>query len=78
MPHYGLLPESFNQQYWDTFIKNAKEKRQLVKGWYDQGLSDEQVLENYTDVYWDDSVAKEQPKEAFIMTAKNIVKVLGA
>ena len=78
VPHYGLLPKSFNQQYWDTFIKNAKEKRKLVKGWYEEGLSDEEVLANYTDVYWDESVAKEQPKEAFIMNAKNIVKVLGA
>lgn len=78
VPHYGLIPERFNQEYWDTFIKNAKEKRKLVKGWYDEGLSDEEVLEKYTEVYWDDSVAKEQPKEAFIMNAKNIVKVLGA
>lgn len=75
--HYGILPKEFNDEYWDLFEHNAKEKRKLVKGWYDEGLSDEEVLEKYTEHYWDASRAKEQPREAFIINAKNIVKVLG-
>lgn len=75
--HYGILPEDYTEEYWQTFEKNAKEKRTLVKGWYDEGLSDEEVLENYTEKYWDKSKANEQPREAFIINAKNIVKVLG-
>lgn len=74
--HYGLLPQWFKDEYWNIFEQNATEKRKLVKQWYGEGLSDEEVLEKYTEVYWDKSKAK-QPKDAFMINAKNIVKVLG-
>lgn len=74
--HYGLIPDWFIDEYWETFEKNANEKRKLCKQWYGEGLSDEEVLIKYTDMYWDPYNTK-QPKEAFMINARNIVKVLG-
>lgn len=78
VPHYGLIPDDFIDDYWKIYGENAEEKRHLVQKWRKEGLSDEELLEKYTDVYWDKSKQEKQPKEAFMINAVNIVKVLGS
>lgn len=78
VPHYGLIPDDFIDDYWKIYGENAEEKRHLVQKWRKEGLSDEELLEKYTDVYWDKSKQEKQPKEAFMINAINIVKVLGS
>ncbi len=76
VPHYGVIPEHFNERYWQIFRECAEEKREFIKNLYEQGLPTEEILKRYADHYWDDIRAKEQPRAAYMMNAENIVKTI--
>ena len=69
VPHYGLIPDDFIDDYWKIYGENAEEKRHLVQKWRKEGLSDEELLEKYTDVYWDKS-----KQVTFLSTALKVMK----
>ena len=75
-PHFGMVPQWFNDIYWRLFIEEAEEKRLFFRRLYLEGLTEEQMLECYDAEYWEDKRAKEQPKDAFLINGKNMIKVL--
>ena len=75
-PHFGIIPEFFNDTYFDRFIKNAAKEREFVKNLYSEGLSDEEVLQRYKEKFWSESRRSAQPEEAFMVNAVNIIRVL--
>lgn len=75
-PHFGIIPEFFNDTYFDSFIENAVREREFVKNMYEEGLSDEEVLHRYKDKFWSESRRSVQPEEAFMTNAVNIIRVL--
>ena len=75
-PHFGIIPEFFNNTYFDSFIENAVREREFVKNMYEEGLSDEEVLHRYKDRFWSESRRSVQPEEAFMTNAVNIIRVL--
>lgn len=75
-PHFGLIPDSFKDEFFEKFFAFAERELKLVKEWYGQGLDDEQVLQKYVDEYWCEERASEQPIEAFLANARPMIKVL--
>lgn len=75
-PHFGLLPEYFNEEYFDKFVAFANHEKDMIKGWYKEGLSDDEVLKKYTEKYWIPERASEQPIEAFYANARPMIRVL--
>lgn len=75
-PHFGIIPEFFNNTYFDSFIENAVKEREFIKNMYNEGLSDEEVLIRYKERFWSESRRSVQPEEAFMTNAVNIIKVL--
>ena len=75
-PHFGIIPEFFNDTYFDRFIKNAAKEREFVKNLYSEGLSDEEVLQRYKEKFWSELRRSVQPEEAFMVNAVNIIRVL--
>lgn len=76
LPHFGLLPEDYNQTYWDFFQKEVENKRKYLRSLRDEGLTEEEILDRYAEKYWDPIKEQEQPYEAFMINSENIVKVL--
>ncbi len=76
IPHFGIIPEYFNDMYFDSFIENAAKERVFVKDMYSKGLSDEEVLQRYKDNFWSEARRIVQPEEAFMVNAVNIIRVL--
>lgn len=76
IPHYGFIPQSFNDTYFDVFLSEIEDEKNFVQGWYAKGLTEEEVLEKYKERNWDESREAEQPVEAFLTNARVTIKVL--
>jgi hypothetical protein len=64
-PHFGIVPEPVRERYWDLALQSVKGIRLLF------GIGSKRVhyskksWREYTKEFYQDSVAEEQPKEAF-------------
>ena len=76
LPHFGMLPEYFIDEYWDMFEYFCDEKTAFVNGLRASGMSEEEILEEYVDKYWNPEMIEEQPKEAYIVNCRAIVKAI--
>ncbi|MCQ4635984.1 MBL fold metallo-hydrolase [Anaerovorax odorimutans] len=76
LPHFGMIPEDFNETYWNFFEKEVENKRVYLRGLVKEGLSEDEIFRQYAAKYWDPIKEQEQPYEAFMINSKNIVKVL--
>lgn len=74
-PHYGLIPEDFNKRYFDLFVEEAEEKGRFLRELYESELSEEEILSRYAEKYWQPQRETEQPRVAFLLNARNIIKV---
>ena len=75
-PHFGIIPEFFNETYFDSFTENAAKEREFIKSMYSEGLSDKEVLQRYKENFWSEARRSVQPEEAFMVNAVNIIRVL--
>ncbi|MEG2756584.1 MAG: MBL fold metallo-hydrolase [Anaerovoracaceae bacterium] len=75
-PHYGILPEDFNDRFWQLFVKAAEEKLEFVRKLNEKGLSLDEMLIAYKEEYWQEEKEEEQPLKAFMINGKNMIKVL--
>lgn len=76
LPHYGLLPVDFNDQYWKQFVSDSQDKRDFILGLHEKGLTLEEMTEEYSKKYWTELREQEQPKPAFLLNAKNVIQVI--
>lgn len=76
LPHFGMVPDRFIEKYWDDFSVECENRVKFVRQLKEAGLSDEEMLEKYADRYWTPYKAMEQPKEAFMLNSKNILKAV--
>ena len=74
-PHYGIVPESYNETYWKLFEEMAWDERNYVVGMWNSGLSPEQMLEKTTKEVFEGGRGKEQPYDAFVANTTAIIKV---
>lgn len=74
--HYGMLPQCFNETYWELVDEQSKKERDFVKALYDQGARYEEIFKIYVEEYWKEERQSEQPKEAFLINAEHIVKAM--
>jgi len=73
-PHFGIIPEHYNSRYWELFLSASAYYRGFLFDMFDLGLSEDEILDKYSEVHWDERRKKEQPKEAFLLNVRNIVK----
>ena len=74
LPHFGMIPKDYNETYWKLLAEETEIKREFIRGMKEEGLDDEQMLERYCDKYWDPNMEEVQPKDAFIINSKAIIK----
>ena len=76
LPHYGMIPPDYVDTYWDKFEEECRNKFAFVNGMIEEGLSEEEMFERYTDRYWTPAKLQEQPKEAFMINSKHILNAI--
>lgn len=76
LPHFGMIPEGYGERYWEMFAEEVGNKAGFVAGMKDRGMSEEEMFNAYAERYWTPAKAKEQPKEAFLLNSRFILKSL--
>ena len=51
LPHFGLIPQDFNEEYWMQFQQGCEDRIQMVREMKKEGLDADQMLERYRDRY---------------------------
>ena len=74
-PHYGILPEYYNEEYWQVFLKEAETEKDFVVSMWNEGLSPEEMLDKATKEFFNEERGTEQPYDAFVANCKALFKV---
>lgn len=73
VPHYGMVPCSFEQRYWKLLERNIREKKAFVRKRI-HTLTEEEILSEFLPYFWDRQGAEVQPYDAFALNSKYEVK----
>jgi uncharacterized membrane protein YkvI/glyoxylase-like metal-dependent hydrolase (beta-lactamase superfamily II) len=73
-PHYGAVPLHYTDRYWDLFDECLTEENAFILSMRAEGLDEEQMIRRFAHRYWVPERAQEQPKEAFLLNARNIIR----
>ena len=71
-----MVPPDVMGSYWDDFFAECENKMEFVRKMRDGGLDEETMLSRYADRYWTGPKQQEQPKEAFLLNSKHILRAL--
>ena len=74
--HFGMLPEDFNDTYWRMLRESSQEKLDFIRDMKESGLTMDEMLDQYVDRYWTPAKEQEQPKEAYIINSRAILKAI--
>lgn len=74
--HYGQVPDEVREVFWNISLKSVNQSRDFVLQKIKEGASIEEILEEYTKEFYTDVVAKEQPREAFLLNAQHMIRNL--
>lgn len=75
-PHYGQVPEHIREAYWDLAMESADQNRDFVLERVRKGASFDEIMEDYEKTFYTESVAEEQPKQAFSLNAEYLIRYL--
>jgi len=70
VPHYGILPEYFTNDFFDMYVRFAEDEKNFILGCRDQGMDREQIFSAFTDRYWSEERSRHQPKAAYEENAR--------
>ena len=73
-PHYGQVPDRDAEKYWELAMEAVNNSKNFILGHKKKGASFDEILEEYTNEFWSDMVAREQPKEAFLLNAQHRIQ----
>ena len=74
IPHYGVAPEGFQNQYFDLYIQAAKEEKAFIEGLVREGKCFDEILEAHKAAYWIEGRDEAQPYAAYRINTEHIVK----
>lgn len=74
LPHFGLLPQNFNDTYWELLEKETIEKYNFISYMAKNSFSEEDMLNEYVNKYLVPGIEEIQPKDAFMINARAVIK----
>lgn len=77
-PHYGVVPQWFNDKYFDLYIEGAERERDFIKELVLTGKSFEEILEAHKDIYWKKGRADAQPFAAYRLNTESEIRQIFA
>ncbi|MBR6472515.1 MAG: MBL fold metallo-hydrolase [Firmicutes bacterium] len=72
--HYGVIPQSYNEQFFTDYIEEAEWEWGLIKRCIKLGLTDEEVSDVHDIFYWNERKALAHPYEAHHLNTMIIIK----
>ncbi len=75
-PHYGIVPSEITDTYFDIFINNTEQEKEMVLGFREKAANMDEMLEFFKDVYWCPERKNEQPIGAFMANAVPIINTI--
>lgn len=74
LPHFGMIPKDYINTYWQRLEDETNIKIEFIRSMKEEGLDEEAMLDRYCDKYWDPDMEEVQPKDAFLINSKAIIK----
>jgi glyoxylase-like metal-dependent hydrolase (beta-lactamase superfamily II) len=75
-PHFGPVPDQESGSYWDLAAESVVRNLEFVRNQLREGTCFEEIMEKYEREFYSDRVAGEQPKEAFLLNARHMIRGL--
>jgi hypothetical protein len=75
-PHYGQVPESYREAYWDLALAAVNRSRDFILEKMKKGMSYNEILKAYKAEFYVGPAVQNQPEEAFLANARNMIKNL--
>ena len=72
--HYGILPEYYNDEFFDLYIKEVIWEHTLITKCLEKGMSDEETAKVHDIFYWDKDMELLHPYEAEHLNTMIIIK----
>jgi 2-aminobenzoylacetyl-CoA thioesterase len=72
-PHYGQIPQYDKEAYWDLALASVNRNKEFIIRKINEGALFDEIMEEYTKEFYIDFVSNEQPKEAFLLNAQNMI-----
>ncbi len=76
LPHFGMLPRYFNEKYWIMLEMAYSEKYDFISRMAERELDENEMVEEYIRKYWLPQLEQVQPKEAYIINSRAVVKAI--
>ena len=73
-PHYGVVPQWFNETYFDLYIRMAQREKAFIEDLVRMGKSFEEIFEAHKDVYWLQGRADAQPFAAYRLNTESEIR----
>lgn len=71
--HYGVIPEEYDDEYFDLYIRTAEAQKDRILELYDAGCSYDEIFEDYKASTWNEMRAISQPYPAYALNARYII-----
>lgn len=75
VPHYGIIPHSFQQKYWELLEEDIREKIEFVRKRMDT-MTEEEILTEFLAYFWSKQGEEAQPYDAFALNTGYEVKAI--
>ncbi|MBR4409997.1 MAG: MBL fold metallo-hydrolase [Firmicutes bacterium] len=72
--HYGMVPDWFRYEFFDLYIRLAREQQEFIKNRIEEGKTFDEILADHEARYWEDSRDMEQPYEAYRINAESEIR----
>ena len=72
--HYGMVPDWFRYEFFDLYIRQAREQQEFIVSCIREGMSFDAILAAHENRYWEDSRDVEQPYEAYRINAESEIR----
>lgn len=73
--HYGIIPHSYNKQFWKLMRKILDDERQEIVSMWNMGFSEDDIFERMKVKYWYAGRAVEQPLDAFEINMRHTIRL---
>ena len=73
--HYGIIPASYNNKLWEIFENEMRIEKHVIEEAWENGMTEDEILEMMTDKYWYEGRANEQPVNAFRINMRSTIKL---
>ncbi len=75
-PHYGVVPDNVTDIYFDVFEGSADFVKKFVLNRAFSGMKESEIMRQYGELQWSEFRSLSQPKDAFLLNAKNMIHVI--